>query len=255
MIKRIYRGGHLLALFSNLKKSLFKTHCAFTLAEVLITLGVIGVVASMTIPSLIAKYQKNILENQFKKAYSEVSQAVLLLKAKEEINLFEYAKTYGSQNTLDKLMSQISGNTYGGSANLANFIKNFYRPKKLNKKSFTGAHCDYTNVYVSNNGIFYSMDDPPGNTSLADPKLCIDINGKKGPNAYGYDLFIFVFSKDGNIVPFTYKWTVTQTVNELDNISSQCSYNNTIPASCSYYALSNTSPEDSSKTYWNDFLK
>lgn len=36
---------------------------AFTLAEVLITLGVIGVVAAMTIPTLITSYQKHVVEN------------------------------------------------------------------------------------------------------------------------------------------------------------------------------------------------
>jgi len=47
----------------------------FTLAEVLITLGIIGVVAAMTLPTLIAKHQKRVLEKQFIKAYSLISQA------------------------------------------------------------------------------------------------------------------------------------------------------------------------------------
>ena len=49
---------------------------AFTLAEVLITLGIIGMVAALTIPALIANYQKTVLKNQFKHAYSLVSQAI-----------------------------------------------------------------------------------------------------------------------------------------------------------------------------------
>ena len=48
---------------------------AFTLAEVLITLGIIGVVAAMTLPVLIQKHQKRVLEKQFIKAYSLISQA------------------------------------------------------------------------------------------------------------------------------------------------------------------------------------
>jgi len=47
----------------------------FTLAEVLITLGIIGVVAAMTLPTLIQKHQKRVLEKQFIKAYSLISQA------------------------------------------------------------------------------------------------------------------------------------------------------------------------------------
>ena len=50
---------------------------AFTLAEVLITLGIIGVVTAMTLPALINKAEKMILKNQFKKAYSNFYNAVL----------------------------------------------------------------------------------------------------------------------------------------------------------------------------------
>ncbi len=39
-----------------------KIKLAFTLSEVLITLGIIGVVSAMTIPTLISKYQKHIVE-------------------------------------------------------------------------------------------------------------------------------------------------------------------------------------------------
>ena len=51
------------------------THkCAFTLAEVLITLGIIGIVAALTIPSLITNYKANKLRAQFLKSYSTVQQ-------------------------------------------------------------------------------------------------------------------------------------------------------------------------------------
>ena len=48
---------------------------AFTLAEVLITLGIIGVVAAMTLPVLTAKYQKTVTATQLKKSYSTILQA------------------------------------------------------------------------------------------------------------------------------------------------------------------------------------
>ena len=48
---------------------------AFTLAEVLITLGIIGVVAAMTMPTLVANYQKTVTVNRLKKAYSVMSNA------------------------------------------------------------------------------------------------------------------------------------------------------------------------------------
>ena len=48
----------------------------FTLAEVLITLGIIGVVVAMTIPALMTKYQHKVRETEFKKAYSALQQAL-----------------------------------------------------------------------------------------------------------------------------------------------------------------------------------
>ena len=47
---------------------------AFTLAEVLITLGVIAIIASMTLPSLVNNIRNNVLQNQLKKTYSELNQ-------------------------------------------------------------------------------------------------------------------------------------------------------------------------------------
>lgn len=43
---------------------------AFTLAEVLITLGIIGVVAALTLPAIIQKNNKKSLEVAFKKSYA-----------------------------------------------------------------------------------------------------------------------------------------------------------------------------------------
>lgn len=51
---------------------------AFTLAEVLITLGIIGIVAAMTLPVLTAKYKKNITVTRLQKFYSTINQAVKL---------------------------------------------------------------------------------------------------------------------------------------------------------------------------------
>ena len=49
---------------------------AFTLAEVLITLGIIGVVAALTLPSVIQNYKKQVTVTQLKKAYSVLGQVV-----------------------------------------------------------------------------------------------------------------------------------------------------------------------------------
>lgn len=56
----------------------------FTLAEVLITLGVIGVVAAMTLPTLVGKYQEKVLVTQVKKTYSELQNALKMYAVKNE---------------------------------------------------------------------------------------------------------------------------------------------------------------------------
>lgn len=58
---------------------------AFTLAEVLITLGIIGVVAAMTMPALVAEHQKKVAATRLEKFYSIMSQAVIRWEAEEGI--------------------------------------------------------------------------------------------------------------------------------------------------------------------------
>ena len=53
----------------------------FTLAEVLVTLGIIGIVAAMTLPALVQNYQKTVIKNQFKKSYNIVQNAYKMAEA------------------------------------------------------------------------------------------------------------------------------------------------------------------------------
>ncbi len=53
-------------------------HCAFTLAEVLITLGIIGVVATLTMPTLIQNHRRHVVETRLKHFYSVINEAVRL---------------------------------------------------------------------------------------------------------------------------------------------------------------------------------
>ncbi len=68
-------------VMTNSLHSSLKICAAFTLAEVLITLGIIGIVAALTIPSIVAGVQKEILKNQFKKTYSTFSNAVMRVQS------------------------------------------------------------------------------------------------------------------------------------------------------------------------------
>lgn len=75
---------------------------AFTLAEVLITLGIIGVVAAMTMPTLMNSTQGAQYKTAYKKALSAISQAIVLNVALDDYNLADTSTTAtgttGTQN-------------------------------------------------------------------------------------------------------------------------------------------------------------
>lgn len=61
----------------------FKVRFGFSLAEVLITLGIIGVVAAMTIPTLMVNYKAHQLHSQFLKSYSTIQQVFRRMEGDE----------------------------------------------------------------------------------------------------------------------------------------------------------------------------
>ena len=79
-------------------------NCGFTLAEILITLGVIGVVAAMTLPSLIKNYNNYITAQKLKKAYNTLYNGIRMAEAEHgpmkdwvkgsEIEVYSYFDTY-----------------------------------------------------------------------------------------------------------------------------------------------------------------
>ena len=62
----------------------------FTLAEVLITLGIIGVVAALTMPMLIGNYQKKVTAEKLKKLYLNYENALQLTETEEGLSRTEW---------------------------------------------------------------------------------------------------------------------------------------------------------------------
>ena len=84
---------------------------AFTLAEVLITLGIIGVVASLTLPSVVAHYKEKVLVTQVQKAYSEMQNALKMYSAQNncsDITCISDTNQTDAQ-LADKLFAQFQG--------------------------------------------------------------------------------------------------------------------------------------------------
>ena len=172
-------------------------HSAFTLAEVLITLGIIGVVAAMTIPSVINETRNKQHVVAFKKLYSNFSNAIMLFKAEKGCEGIDVAScieglNYGDNNCnafaeVAKIMNysimKENGNNTGGWVPDESF--NYYGDK------VSGG---YGMVNTTGIGCFYAL--PDGMVLNVDVdynafKVFVDTNGKKGPNRMGKDVHSF----------------------------------------------------------------
>ncbi len=186
---------------------------AFTLAEVLITLGIIGVVAAMTMPSLIQKYKEKVWLNQFKTTYSILSQAYL--SAYQEYGLPE---EWGlSTNSQDK------DSIAKASSYLFKYLKLANDFKQNDKNSSNGLPVHYkdldgTNLGTNFNGwngrdyvvvltngaviginsIGYIAQDANSQNKKFLVSMYIDTNGVRGPNQFGKDFFFIYLNSHEN---------------------------------------------------------
>lgn len=192
---------------------IFSFKKAFTLAEVLITLGIIGIIAAMTLPALINKRQNKVLETQFKKSYSVLSQAIQSVIMDEygsivEINNNEmenfanyiskrYVKTYSRKN--GKYWTDMFEDSNFTALDVCLFIQRTY--KTLNGKSGHARFNDAIISVVDGSTIFFDVG-AVGETTYGSVLVAIDVNGwKNKPNKYGYDFFVFQLQKDGKLSP------------------------------------------------------
>lgn len=192
----------------------FKTS-AFTLAEVLITLGIIGVVAAMTIPTLISKVGKRQLESQIKATYATISQTMRAAQADDvgfdmQINdgdsasMKEWFETYISPYLkTEKVCYNSSGcwHKKGITKDLNGNLSAWDNDNGIGDTivTFVIAKGAYFNIdaykTTSMNNIFGI------NTNGSDGLVFFfDANGDKKPNRIGKDIYILAFTDKG-LVP------------------------------------------------------
>ena len=201
---------------------------AFTLAEVLITLGIIGVVAALTLPTLIANYQKKETISKIQKVYTVLNQAFKLSEV--DNGEFEYWDVdYSDPDT---------------------YFEKYWKPYlKINKICKTYKECLYPSnspwYYLDGSPFtmsvialgyrvsFYTSDgtymaislvngggtDEDGNEVpiVYSQSIYVDINGAQRPNQLGKDLFMFLITKKG-VMPLCYDYS-------RDEINEDCSKN------------------------------
>ena len=189
----------------------------FTLAEVLITLGIIGVVAAVTLPTLVQNYKKTVYVNQLKKFVSTFEQGLQKMLADEGVQRLSDLPDLGTDY-------EIWRNPIGAKDFIDDFLgKGFYVTYK-NAPGYLaegfGGEDGYTDHLQFNDGnAIISLGAEGQNASHKLPVECdiiksnggtmcsafmhfaVDINGVKGPNKLGRDIFIFWASDEAKLYP------------------------------------------------------
>ena len=144
---------------------------AFTLAEVLITLGIIGVVAALTIPTLMANHRRKVTATRLKQSYNILYNAIKASEAENGSWLYWDAPEEG-------------GNT-------KEFAEKYILPYL--KYTDVGENTVFDGIPVK-----YYIKLVNGTTVGLSMGLCldfvVDINGEKAPNKWGYDQFDFLLN-------------------------------------------------------------
>ena len=174
---------------------------AFTLAEVLITLGIIGVVAAMTLPSLQQKLDERSNITMLKKFYAEFMNATNLL-------VVDYGTPSGwGLRDNDSASSDYVIGLYKERMNMAKVcgegdtscfafpIKKYNGTTKITESEYSGWALK---SFVLNNGVTCFFDVNNGNFSVF-----FDVNGKKPPGKLGVDVFAWAVNGNGKIVRYT----------------------------------------------------
>lgn len=134
----------------------------FTLAEVLITLGIIGTVAAMTIPTLMMNYQKQVWESKLKKIYSIATNACERMLIEENVSRVNETAVYG----------EVSND------NLRTYFKLMKDGEQVTGKGFS--------ILLPDGGVLYLNATDNGFTFYT------DVNGTETrPNTVGRDEFEF----------------------------------------------------------------
>ncbi len=172
----------------------------FTLAEVLITLGIIGVVAAMTIPTLFTIYRKNTTVNKLKKSYAELAMAIKLSEYENE-DVSGWDMTLSS----DKFINQYLKPYIKHNEQKASQINNKLHYKFPNGKNFNLAILTNgeTSTFTMQNGAILFVDNWFDKTTKR-RGIAIDINGIEKPNIRGIDVFEFFISNIDGLQPKGY---------------------------------------------------
>lgn len=185
---------------------------AFTLAEVLITLGIIGVVAAMTMPTLIQKQQDVATVSRLEKAYSILSQAVI--SAQQEYGEIDFWTIVdNNQESTRENFARVEpylkivrkcDNEAGCWAKQTQSLSG----EQARWSTDFGFGVDYMG-FTLNDGtnVVFDFTTPSLSEIFGFPEYLdsayiifyVDVNGDKRPNKFGRDIFVFALGPKGLI--------------------------------------------------------
>lgn len=155
-----------------------RRHAGFTLAEVLITLGIIGVVAAMTIPTLMSNTGKSEFKTAYKKIISAVNQAVTMSVA---IDYLDFGDAYSGTAETESIYRILQNKMQ-----IAKTETSTSNPEIMRMFKSTGDG-NYTIFFADGMVLSYPKSAANCTNQLANARrsVCagiVDVNGTKNPN-------------------------------------------------------------------------
>lgn len=203
---------------------------AFTLSEVLITLGVIGVVASITMPVLIQNYQKSQTINKLKASYSLLNNAIDMAKIDNGLDVNEWYFPAGEKAEISDYFAD-------------HYLIPYLKVIKDDCKAVNGCSISYkwlngqettrtnTRVFVLSNGTAiiaeaHKSDDISQANGKFRAQIFLLINGLKKNNVMGRDIFMIELGGTGGdknkFLPYMYSYSA-----DSFNTAYACNKNDT----------------------------
>lgn len=196
-----YKNNFLKTSALNIKRKNHVFEC-FSLAELLITISIIGIIAGFVIPAIFFEMQEAQFKTAWKKAYADISQATIRTLQDNGGTFFYMCPYFDSVCLRDKYLPYLSyikictiGNTYGNC-----WHKLDGSAKYLNGNGVDGSTYDWDGLnsragIILNDGklvnFMYKFEDGIFNqtSEISYGYIHVDINGFKGPNTVGKDIF------------------------------------------------------------------
>ena len=192
---------------------------AFTLAEVLVTLMIIGVIAAMTIPTLQQNTRNNEMVAGCLKAFSTLSQAIDRMKP--DYGPVGYGTKWNDAETFWKgekkdykegFVSQFNYVSVEDSNNATCYAETMKKLNggNINTETMVNGYTMHTTdgmcIMYRESGRsacapFLNVDEVDDNMNNCLGRFLVDVNGEKGPNRFGRDIYYFALYKGSGVIP------------------------------------------------------